>query len=110
MADYERTVLDFYGLPNSYPTEWPADKDDGESSDDESSRAQKARDRKSRYQALERAISDRRSVFPGSQKGKGGVENLVQKDEADPLGSSDSVVRNLKLMGLPVQDNVQLRR
>ncbi|KFA72503.1 hypothetical protein S40288_06652 [Stachybotrys chartarum IBT 40288] len=109
MADYERTVLDFYGLPNSYPTEWPADKDDGESSDDESSRAQKARDRKSRYQALERAISDRRSVFPGSQKGKGGVENLVQKDEADPLGSSDSVVRNLKLMGLPVQDNVQLR-
>ncbi|KAH7328010.1 exocyst complex component Sec5-domain-containing protein [Stachybotrys elegans] len=109
-SDYERTVLDFYQLPTPYPTEWPAEKDDDDLSDDEvqSSRAQLRQDRKSRYQALEKAISDRRSVL-GSERGKGGVGTLVQKDEPDPLGSSDSVVRVLKLLNLPVQDDTRLR-
>ncbi|KAF7558824.1 hypothetical protein G7046_g5327 [Stylonectria norvegica] len=107
MADYERTILDFYQLPTPYPSEWPAEKDDEESSgeDDEAKELQR---RKSRYQALERAVS-RRSVVPGSEAGKGGVGNLVQKDEPDPLGSSDSVVRTLKHMGVPLQDDARLR-
>lgn len=110
MADYERTILEFYQLPNPYPTEWPAEKDADGSSDEEEKIekfAQLGR-RKSRYQALERAVSTRKSV-PGSESGKGGVGNLVQKDEPDPLGSSDSVVRTLKHLGVPVQDDMRLR-
>lgn len=108
MADYDRTILDFYQLPTPYPSEWPPEKDKSESSGDEGN-AKKLKRRKSRYQALERAVSERRSVVPGSEGGKGGVGNLVQKDEPDPLGSSESVVRTLKHLGLPVQDDLRLR-
>lgn len=108
MADYERTVLDFYQLPNPYPTEWPAEKDEEDS--DEGEKDTKLQRRKSRYQALERAISTRGSGVPGSEGGVGEVGNLVQKDEPDPLGSSDSVVRTLKHLGLPLQDDLRLRR
>lgn len=107
MADYERTILDFYQLPTPYPTEWPAEKDES-ASEGEEDKGSKLKRRKSRYQALERAVSSRRSVVPGSEGGKGGVGNLVQKDEPDPLGTTESVVRSLKQMGLPVQDDTRL--
>ncbi len=35
---------------------------------------------------------------------------MVQKDEPDPLGTSDSVVRSLKNMGLPLQDDLRMRK
>jgi exocyst complex component 2 len=108
MADYERTVLDFYQLPTPYPTEWPAEKDDS-ASEGEENKNTKLQRRKSRYQALERAVSSRRSLVPGSEGGKGGVGNLVQKDEPDPLGTTESVVRSLKQMGLRVVDDTRLR-
>ncbi len=109
-SDYERTVLEFYQLSTPYPTEWPAEKNNSDSSDDEKVKKTKLNRRKSRYQALERAVSNRTSVIPGSeQAGKGGVGNLVQKDEPDPLGSSDSVVRALRQLGVPLQDDVKLR-
>lgn len=109
MADMERTILDFYQIPTLYPTEWPAEKDfedldeDGE---DEKSAALKRR--QSRYQALERAVSQRKSNIP-KRDDQGGVGNIVQKDEPDPLGTTDSVVRTLKHLGLPVQDDHRLR-
>lgn len=114
MADYERTVLDHYQLSTAYPTEWPAEKDLSDASEDEqiaqnSRRNGVIRRSKSRYSALERAASDRRSGVPGAQKSGDGVENLVQRDEADPLGTTDSVVRILKQQGLPVQDDIRLR-
>lgn len=111
MTDYERTVLEHYQLSTAYPLEWPAEKDLSDASDDE---AQKPRHNglirrsKSRYSALERASSDRKSV-PGSQRTGDGVENLVQRDEPDPLGSSDSVIRILRQQGLPIQDDTRLR-
>ena len=136
MADYERKVLEFYQLERPYPTTWPADKNEPNSSDDDDddlagngngknngkskrsgndNDADRKRDnlarRKSRYQALERAVSSRRSFIPGSeQSGAGGSVNLVQKDEPDPLGTTDSVVRALRMMRLPVKDDVRLRR
>ncbi|EHK97359.1 putative Exocyst complex component SEC5 [Glarea lozoyensis 74030] len=85
MTDYAQTVLDHYGLSTPYPLEWPPEKDDT------------------------RATSDRRSLVPGSQKSNNGVENLVQRDEPDPLGSTESVVRILRQLGLPVQDDTGLR-
>ncbi|KAM3076886.1 Exocyst complex component S5 [Clarireedia jacksonii] len=118
MADIERTILDHYQLSTAYPSEWPADKDNSDASDDEEEEAPKSKQngsmaaaasrRKSKYFALERA-SDRRSLIPGSQKTGNGVENLVQRDEPDPLGSTDSVVRILRQLGLPVQEDIGLR-
>lgn len=106
MADFERTVLDFYQLPNPYPSEWPAEKDEADAGEDTASANPENR-RLSRYQALATAVNERRSMISGPD---GGVNNLVQKDEADPLGSTDSVVRSLKQMGLPIQDDPRLRK
>ncbi|PQE28930.1 Exocyst complex component SEC5 protein [Rutstroemia sp. NJR-2017a BBW] len=118
MADIERTILDHYQLSTAHPSEWPAEKDNSDASDDEEEEAPKSKQngsisaaasrRKSKYFALERA-SDRKSLIPGSQKIGNGVENLVQRDEPDPLGSTDSVVRILRQLGLPVQEDIGLR-
>lgn len=112
MADFERTVLDFYQLPTAFPSEWPAekDRDDSDVEEEQQDKASKVKKRKSRYQALERAVSGRRSVIPGSEGDQeGGLGNLVQKDEPDPLGSVDSVVRALRVQGLALQDDARLR-
>lgn len=109
MADLERTVLDFYQLSNPYPEEWPAEKNNSDGSDEEDSKKKKLNRRKSKYQALERVVSNRSSVVPGSENSAGGVANLVQRDEPDPLGTTDSVVRTLKQMGLPLQEDIRLR-
>ncbi|KXJ92391.1 exocyst complex component Sec5-domain-containing protein [Microdochium bolleyi] len=111
MADFDRSVLEFYGLTNPYPVQWPAEKDTNTDDDDSEVEQTKAKlkRRKSRYQALERAVSTRASIMSGSEKSASGVSNLVQKDEADPLGSTDSVVRTLRQLGVPVQDDIRLR-
>jgi len=110
MADMERTVLDFYGVTTLYPVEWPAEKNvDSDNSDEENGKKKRLNRRKSRYQALERAVSNRSSVVPGSENSGSGVGNLVQRDEPDPLGTTDSVVRTLKQLGVPLQDDTRLR-
>lgn len=114
MADYERTILEHYQLTTAYPIEWPAEKDNSDASDEEDNGGKAARNgmmrrSKSRYSALERAASDRKSLLPGAQRGENGVENMVSRDEPDPLGSSDSVVRILRARGLPVQDDPRIR-
>lgn len=107
MADFERTVLEFYQLPSPYPSEWPAEKDAEDAATDQTD-AWGSNKRTSRYQALESAVNERRSFLNNSDV-KGGMNSLVQRDEPDPLGSSDSVVRSLKNLGLPVQDDIRLR-
>ena len=108
MSDMERTVLEYYQVTNPYPVEWPAEKNNSDASDEEDTKSKLNR-RKSRYQALERAVSNRSSVIPGQEKSANGVGNIVQKDEPDPLGTTDSVVRTLKQLGLPLQDDPKLR-
>ncbi|KAL7921624.1 exocyst complex component Sec5 domain-containing protein [Trichoderma austrokoningii] len=103
MSDYERTILEFYQLPTSYPSEWPAEKDD-DSSGDEADPKKHSRT-KSRYQALE-SSGDGKGAAVGR---KGGVNNMVLKDEPDPLGTTDSVVRSLRENGIQAQDDVRLR-
>jgi hypothetical protein len=104
-------VLDFYGVSTMMPTAWPAEKNDKtDDSDSEHEQKKKLNRRKSRYQALERAVSNRSSIMAGSEKSASGVSNLVQRDEPDPLGSSDSVVRTLKELGVPIQDDPRLRK
>ncbi len=109
MAD----VLNHYNISTPFPTEWPVEKDESDGSDDDLPPKGVAksllRRSRSRYSALERSGSDRRTLVPGSEKIGDGVENLVQKDEADPLGGADSVVRVLRHKGLPVEDDQRLR-
>jgi exocyst complex component 2 len=108
MADFERSIVNHYNLSTPYPVEWPTELDE---SDEEATSGKNlnARKSKSRYSALERSASDRRSVIPGSQKTGDGRANLVQKDEPDPLGGMDSVVAVLKQRGLPVEEDARLR-
>src|SRR5947207_10415276 len=111
-SDYERAILNHYNLSSPFPEAWPEDKDrNGDSDDDQTNKATSklARSSKSRYSALGRGANDRRSLVPGLQRSRDGVENLVQKDEPDPLGTTESVVRTLRQQGLPVDDDVRLR-
>ena len=113
MTDQTRTILNHYNIATPYPTSWPTEKDESDSSENEgpvnSAAKIASRKPKSRYSVLERSGSDRRSLVPGSQKTRDGVENLVQKDEPDPLGATDSVVRALRQKGLPVEEDQRLR-
>jgi exocyst complex component 2 len=117
-SSYERTILEHYHLSTPYPDRWPEENDTSDVSDAEEDEPQtlKATSRKimrrsvSKYSALERVTSDRRSVVPGIQKTGDGVDNLVQRDEPDPLGSTESVVRILRTLNLPIQDDASLRR
>ncbi|KAK7705436.1 Exocyst complex component S5 [Botryosphaeria dothidea] len=110
-SNTERQLLEHYNLKTLYPSEWPAEKDEAEDSDDEPQPAQqKSADiqrRRSRYSVLER--SGVRSSVPGTEKTKEGVDTLVQKDEPDPLGNASSVVNVLRQRGLPVEDDSKLR-
>ena len=101
-------IASHYGLPSEFPEEWPAELDEDEPSDDESLHAgDGSRSHKSRYFALERSGSQRTTL--GSQSGGNGRDNLAQKDEPDPLGGGDSVLRILKKRGLSVDDESRLR-
>jgi len=81
MAGLERTVLDFYQVSTPYPEEWPVEKNNDSDLSEEENIKKKINRRKSRYQALERAVSTRSSVIPGSESSASGVSNLVQRDE-----------------------------
>ena len=63
---------------------------------------------KSRFSVLETSGSFARKR-EGVEKTKDGVENLVQKDEQDPLGTYPSVVQVLRQRGLSVEDDIKLR-
>lgn len=104
MADLE--VVNHYNLPSPYPEEWPAELDQSDSEDEALASKQK---RHSRYSALERPTNDRRSLFLGSKKDGEGADNLVHKDERDPLGTGESVVAILKQRGLSVDEDARLR-
>ena len=108
MADFERSIVDHYNLSTPFPTEWPKELDESDE-EDVPDQAIGVRRSRSRYSALERSASDRRSIIPGSQKTGDGRANLVQKDESDPLGGIDSVVRTLRQRGLPVEEDSRLR-
>lgn len=111
--DEEHTILNHYNLATPNPTAWPAEKDSDISDDDISKKKggkNNLRRSKTRYSALERSGSDRRSLVPGSERIGDGVENLVQRDEADPLGGAESVVRVLRQKGIAVEDDQRLRK
>ena len=114
-------IFSHYGIQTTNPTSWPAEKEDSDASDGEPKDASKQapkppskrpgqfRRSKSRYTVLEKNWADRRSLVPGAQKTRDGANNLVQKDEPDALGFGDSVVGELRLKGLTVDEDQALR-
>lgn len=107
MAELEKTVLGQYGLTNPYPTQWPSELD--ESDDDETANPIGIRRSRSRYSALERSTSERKSLLVGSQKTGDGRANLVKKDEPDPLGAQSTIIQTLSFRGLPVDQDTRMR-
>ncbi|KAF2668149.1 exocyst complex component Sec5 [Microthyrium microscopicum] len=102
----QNALLNHYKIDTPFPTEWPADKD-GEDSDDEEGLIPEPRSvqlggAKSRYSVLER--NPKRTSVPGAERTKDGFENLVQRDEQDPLGKNTSVMQVLRRKGVPVED------
>ena len=116
-----KAILNHYSISHPFPTEWPAEKDqEDEDEQDEESRPEPApkpeqkppvpkKNPKSRYTVLEYGTSQRRSLVPGAEKTRDGVENLVQRDEFDALGFTDSVVKDLRRKGLTVDEDERLR-
>ncbi|EXJ63963.1 hypothetical protein A1O7_00298 [Cladophialophora yegresii CBS 114405] len=105
MAGRDRDVVTHFNISNPYPTEWPQELD----SDDDEDAAGGVRRSRSRYSALERTASERKSLLPGSQRTGDGRANLVQKDEPDPLGAPGTVLSNLRQKGLPVDADTRLK-
>ncbi|PYH48445.1 exocyst subunit SEC5 [Aspergillus saccharolyticus JOP 1030-1] len=104
----EVDVASYYNLPSAYPEAWPAELDESDPDETEALERRGSRSERSRYFALERNNSTRRSVDLGSFKGNNGRENL-KMDEPDPLGMGDSVLKILKARGLSLDEDSRLR-
>jgi len=109
----EQKILTKYNLTTLYPTRWPDEKNDDSDSDGDASytaapAAPLSRTR-SRFSVLEDRSRFSRQV-PGAERSKDGKENLVQKDEQDPLGMYPSVVQVLRTRNIQVEEDIKLRR
>ena len=98
-------IASYYNLPTAFPEEWPAELEEEEDHPEDEG----LRRRGSRYVALERSGSERKTINLGSFKANTGRENLVKNDEPDPLGTRESVLKILKSRGLSVEDESRLR-
>jgi exocyst complex component 2 len=106
----QNTLMSRYKIDNPYPTEWPAAKDHEDSDEDEAllpnPRPVLRRTSKSRYSVLER--NSRMTSVPGAERTKDGLENLVQRDEPDPLGRTTSVIQSLRRRAVEVDSDAKL--
>jgi exocyst complex component 2 len=96
------SLLKHYRLQDPFPTAWSDPVE-------EAQKQQVNLRRKStvRYSVLQEAnVSSALKGLIGDDLNDGAT---LPRDEPDPLGSTDSVVRVLKQRGLPVEDNVRLR-
>jgi exocyst complex component 2 len=103
----EGEVQNYYKLDSLYPEAWPDHNDPEESSEDESLVPEPQRARitsRSRFSAL----GSKRTSVPGAERTKDGFENLVQRDEPDPLGSNNSVITALKRKGVSIDADSKL--
>ena len=116
--DEERVITAHYNITTLFPSRWPADEDgsDDDSGDDLPSNNNKTptsphpHRSKPSHSALDRLGTSRRHTRASAQRHDDGPESLARKDEPDPLGFSDSVVRLLRQRGLPVDEDARLRK
>lgn len=99
--------MSHYKIESLFPDEWPSSRDVEDSSEDEgllpAPKPQRVASR-SRYSVLE----PKRSSVPGAERTKEGIENLVQRDEPDPLGQSSSVIQTLRRQGVDIDADSKL--
>ncbi|KAF3480065.1 uncharacterized protein GIQ15_05412 [Arthroderma uncinatum] len=96
---HSRDASQYYNLPDLYPEEWPAELDSN--SEDEGDAAPKSDEYRRRSQIRYSGL------LPGrrdQERVKGG-DGAVLKDEPDPLGGPDTILRTLRQRGLPVDDD-----
>lgn len=112
----ETTLLSHYNLTEAFPTTWPDDRS-GDSSESDSvppnlqvEHGRSVRQSKSRYSVLDHGRHGRVPHHKDEQRRVRELETAVQKDEPDALGGSESVVRALRGKGLPVDQDMRLRR
>jgi exocyst complex component 2 len=112
-SSIETEILNKYNLTTLYPATWPDEKNEADEEGEFDEPAPKAtalpiRRSRSRYSVLEPSSRYSRQV-PGAERSKDGVENLVQKDEQDPLGMYPSVVQVLRTKNVQVEEDIKLR-
>ncbi|KAK2846414.1 hypothetical protein FQN49_005746 [Arthroderma sp. PD_2] len=96
MADvHSRDASQYYNLPDPYPEEWPAELDCN-SDDEEATSKNNGRRRSQMYSGLQSGRRDQER-FKGDFR-------AVLKDEPDPLGGPDTILRTLRQRGLPIDD------
>lgn len=109
----ETEILNKYNLTTLYPAAWPDEKNEPDEDDVFEEVAPKAAPRAVRRSRSRFSVLEDRSRFsrqiPGAERSKDGVENLVQKDEQDPLGMYPSVVQVLRTRNIQVEDDIKLR-
>lgn len=105
MADSQPdgAMLKHYRLQEPFPTSW----------------SDPIEDVQKQHRGLNRKSTVRYSVLQESNVSSSALKGLMEadlyeggrvpRDEPDPLGSTDSVVRVLRQRGLPVEENVRLR-
>jgi exocyst complex component 2 len=103
----ESAILSHYKINSLYPDAWPTSKEEEDSGDDGGliPDPKPARiNSKGRFSVLE----PKRTSVPGAERTKDGLENLVQKDEPDPFGGSQSVVQTLRRQGVSIDTDGRL--
>ncbi|KAK5674899.1 Exocyst complex component S5 [Elasticomyces elasticus] len=121
-ADTERRLLNHYKLTTLYPSSWPHQPGDDDSSDSDSDPGPKPNGNKTptskspapsplvgrqssstRFRQIDRHASIR------SASSLLGASSVVKQDEPDALGMVQSVATTLRSRGLPVEEDLALR-
>jgi exocyst complex component 2 len=106
----ESEVRNYYKVVSLYPEAWPEDHNDhADSSGDEGLVPEPRKPTRVTSRSRFSALEAKRTSVPGAERTKDGLENLVQRDEPDPLGSRDSVITALRRKGISVDTDNKLR-
>ena len=105
----EQEILAHYNLTSLYPEEWPSEKNEGESNEQDNAEA-KAQSRHTRRFTIlgQPRGSDKKGKSPHRGRGKDDALPPLPRDEPDPLGNSSSIVATLRRRGVPVEGNEEL--
>jgi exocyst complex component 2 len=103
----ESAILSHYKIDSLFPNQWPTTKEE-EDSDDDGSLIPDPKPARTNSKGRFSVLEPKRTSVPGAERTKDGLENLVQKDEPDPLGGSQSVIQTLRRQGVAIDTDGRL--
>ncbi|KAL9051866.1 MAG: hypothetical protein Q9162_005756 [Coniocarpon cinnabarinum] len=106
-GESERDILAHYGLNSLYPSEWPAEKEEGDGQESEPESKAKIKHAR-RFTTLEHSRGKRKGKSP-SKRREQDLPPPLPRDEADPLGGSASIVSLLRRKGIPADRDEELK-